>query len=91
MQDPYIKVKQISGGDLASPNGIINQPTTVIGTTSIKEHEQYIESQFLTGTGVGALLPENDDPKLREQLPDIINKTGIDINSLVQTQISSSN
>ena len=91
MQDPYIKVKQISGGDLASPNGIINQPTTVIGTTDIKEHEQYIESQFLTGTGVGALLPDNYDPKLREQLPDIINKTGIDINSLIQTQISSSN
>jgi hypothetical protein len=91
MQDPYIKVKQISGGDLSSPNGIINQPTTVMGTTDIKEHEQYIESQFLTGTGVGVLLPDNYDPKLREQLPDIINKTGIDINSLVQTQISSSN
>jgi hypothetical protein len=45
-------------------------------------HEQYIESQYLTGSGVGALIPENYDPKLREQLPDIINKTGIDINSL---------
>jgi hypothetical protein len=28
------------------------------------------------------IIPENYDPKLREQLPDIINKTGIDINSL---------
>jgi len=84
MEDPYIKIEQLTGGDLTSPNGLINQPSTVMGTTSIFENEQYIESQNLEGTGVGVLIPDQYDPKLREQLPDIINKTGIDINSLVQ-------
>jgi hypothetical protein len=84
MEDPYIKIKQLSGDNIISPSGSINQPTTILGLNNIKEHEQYIESQFLEGTGVGVLIPDNYDPKLREQLPDIINKTGIDINSLVQ-------
>jgi hypothetical protein len=85
MKEPYIKVKQLSGSPLADISGsIINNPDTIMGFSTIKEHEQYIESQFLTGTGVGVLIPDNYDPKLREQLPDIINKTGIDINSLVQ-------
>jgi hypothetical protein len=81
MAQPYIDVTQTQGNDLETT---INKPSTVLSTAVEKEHEQYIESQFLTGTGVGVLIPDNYDPKLREQLPDIINKTGIDINSLIQ-------
>lgn len=79
MKDPYIKVRTTAGDDIGNT---INDPSTTLSIQKEKTHEQYIESQFLTGTGVGALLPDNYDPKLREQLPDIINKTGIDINSL---------
>lgn len=81
MDTPYIDVLQTQGNNLDS---VTNNQSTILSVATEKEHEQYIESQNLIGTGVGALLPDNYDPKLREQLPDIINKTGIDINSLVQ-------
>jgi hypothetical protein len=81
MKDPYIKVRTTAGDNIGNT---INDPSTILSIQKEKIHEQYIESQNLIGTGVGVLLPNNYDPKLREQLPDIINKTGIDINSLVQ-------
>jgi hypothetical protein len=76
---PYIEVS--CGTDLSTE--ILNGGNAFT-IRNIYPHEQYIESQNLSGSGVGVIIPENYDPKLREQLPDIINKTGIDINSLVQ-------
>jgi hypothetical protein len=80
---PYIELSPF--GSNISLNDFNTYMTVTGSAWSISKdipHEQYIESQYLTGSGVGALIPENYDPKLREQLPDIINKTGIDINSL---------
>jgi hypothetical protein len=78
---PYIdvKLKQSTQTNISSS---INSKGSTLSVVGVNTHEQYITSQFLEGSGVGALIPENYDPKLREQLPDIINKTGIDINSL---------
>lgn len=81
---PYIRAK-ISNAITNTQidiSGSINSSGSVLSVVGVNTHEQYITSQFLEGSGVGALIPENYDPKLREQLPDIINKTGIDINSL---------
>ena len=80
MNEPYIEVKEINGDpNIQSSIQTSGSALSVVSTTT---HEQYITSQFLEGSGVGALIPENYNPKLREQLPDIINKTGIDVNSL---------
>ncbi len=78
---PYIdvKLKQSTQTDISSS---INSKGSTLSVVGVNTHEQYITSQFLEGSGVGALIPDQYDPKLREQLPDIINKTGIDINSL---------
>jgi hypothetical protein len=78
---PYIDIK-ISQTTSTDISGSINTSGSVLSVVGVNTHEQYITSQFLEGSGVGALIPDNYDPKLREQLPDIINKTGIDINSL---------
>ena len=80
---PYIDIElnSLNNQNQAFP-GIVNESGSILSVVKNNEHEQYITSQFLEGSGVGALLPDNYDPKLREQLPDIINKTGIDINSL---------
>lgn len=80
MNEPYIKVKD--NNSISNLQDSIQTSGSAISTISNTTHEQYITSQFLEGSGVGVLLPENYDPELREQLPDIINKTGIDINSL---------
>jgi hypothetical protein len=80
---PYIRVEQSTAiNTQLDISSSINSSGSVLSTIGVNTHEQYITSQFLEGSGVGALIPENYDPKLREQLPDIINKTGIDINSL---------
>lgn len=80
MNEPYIEV--IDNNGISDLQSAIQTSGSALSIVSINIHEQYITSQFLEGSGVGVLLPENYDPKLREQLPDIINKTGIDINSL---------
>ncbi|MDB4343385.1 hypothetical protein OAA15_00030 [bacterium] len=80
MNEPYIKVKD--NNSTSNLQDSIQTSGSAISTISNTTHEQYITSQFLEGSGVGVLLPENYNPELREQLPDIINKTGIDINIL---------
>ena len=80
---PYIDVKT-TNTLFSDISGSINTSGSVLSIIGINNHEQYITSQFLEGSGVGVLIPDQYDPKLREQLPDIINKTGIDVNSLTQ-------
>lgn len=82
--DPYLELEPIEGS-LSSSD--LNVNITTNSAWSILRnvpHEQYIESQFLSGSGVGILIPDDYNPKLREILPDIISKTQIDINSLIQ-------
>jgi hypothetical protein len=79
---PYIDVKLNQTTLQQDISGSINSSGSVMSVIQNNIHEQYITSQFLEGGGVGVLIPDNYDPKLREQLPDIINKTGININSL---------
>ena len=79
---PYIDIKLNQTTLQQDISGSINSSGSVMSVIQNNVHEQYITSQFLEGGGVGVLIPDNYDPKLREQLPDIINKTGININSL---------
>jgi hypothetical protein len=78
---PSITVEVTAGNvDL---NQLLKNSGSIMTKSDVKQHEQYIESQYLQGTGVGVLLPEDYDPKLREKLSDIINKTNIDISNLI--------
>ena len=79
--DPSITVEVTNGsGDLIE---ILENSGSIMTKSDVKQHEQYIESQYLKGTGVGVLIPSDFKPELRDQLPDIIKKTNIDIDSLL--------
>jgi hypothetical protein len=81
---PFIDLKNNLGSMNSS---ILNSNITNKSAWSFTRdipHEQYIESQFLSGSGVGVIIPEDYNPALRDILPDIIKKTQIDINSLIQ-------
>lgn len=87
LDQPYIEGSILNQGVTPETinNTLENDPVYWTVSKTIP-HEQYIESQYLVGTGVGVLIPDNYSPSLREQVPDILAKTKIDIGNLIQNQ-----